>query len=599
MFSYGFPRHWSTLRKLLWLKLLQGAAAVVETVTGTLPLTLANALSHAILSLTRCGLCTQDGTPTPDSPVDIVCNNGALRMVDDELPAAYKRVLGFSMENNAYWEIPNFPLNGSDTLRFSFEATDSCNVIGAYSGSASGNNYSLYVVSLTGNYLRYKNGAYNSIVDLNTRYDVEITPTGSSGMKVDSTWTAQTFTTPTNLCIGTTAVTASSAKLKGKLYGNIEIVGRAKFIPCERVSDNALGYYDTVGGSFYEQASGFDGAVSLGYDGSHYTLGVVGTPEVLTVRGKNLFDKDNMPAPVYTAYISNAPGEGKTRLISGTSERTVLMPIEPNTTYTVTKVYTDRMRIAEFSTIPNISPATYGTLLASDTSNAQRTERTITTGATAAYLAIQINNVRIESQSTTLDAVLASLQVEEGSTATDYEPYVQPQTVSVPMLLSVGDYKDTAELISGLLTHKVGVKMLTGAESEEWNTTVSTKFYWDTLFAKPVDESPTLCTRYNPVLTDRTSGVGNNQIALFNSGSSGYGRLVICDPRFTTVADFKAYLAAQYAAGTPVIVVYPLATETTEQTTAQHLSTHQGTNIVDSVANVGPVEAKVEYMKAA
>ena len=253
-----------------------------QTVTGVSPLALANALAHSIKSLTQYGKCVQASTPTPSSPVDIKCNNGALAMVDDELPVGYRRILGFSMNNNAYWEIPDFKMNGSDTLRFSFEVTDACNVIGAYSGSASGDNYSMYV-GTSSNYLRYKNGAYNSSVSYNTRYDVEITPTGSSGMKVDSTWTAKTFTTPTNFCIGTTSASASSAKLKGKLYGNIEVADRAKFIPCERVSGNALGYYDTVGGAFYEQASGFAGAVSLGYDGSHYQLSVVGTPEVLTV----------------------------------------------------------------------------------------------------------------------------------------------------------------------------------------------------------------------------------------------------------------------------------------------------------------------------
>lgn len=258
------------------------------TVSGNAPLTLANAVAKAIKSLTQTGLCAQASTPTPSAPVDIKCNNGTLTTVDDELPAGYNRVLGFSMKNNAYWEIPNFPMNGSDTLRFSFEATDACNVIGAYSGSASGNNYSLYV-SQSSNYLRYKNGAYNSTVDFDTRYDVEITPTGSSGMKVDSTWTAQTFTTPTNFCIGTTSVTASSAKLKGNLYGNIEVVGRAKFIPCERISDNVLGYYDLIGETFYMPTSGTP--TSLGYDGSHCHLVVVGTPEVLTVSASGATDQ--------------------------------------------------------------------------------------------------------------------------------------------------------------------------------------------------------------------------------------------------------------------------------------------------------------------
>ena len=168
---------------------------VEELVSGTGYVTLTSVSKRGLISLTQFGKCEQASTPTPSVPVDIKCNNGTLKMVDDELPTGYKRVLGFKMNNNSYWEIADFPLYGSDTLRFSFDATDACNVLGAYSGSASGNNYSLYV-STNSNYLRYKNGAYNSAIDYNKRYDVELAPTGSSGMKVDSTWTAQTFTTP-------------------------------------------------------------------------------------------------------------------------------------------------------------------------------------------------------------------------------------------------------------------------------------------------------------------------------------------------------------------------------------------------------------------
>ena len=74
--------NWSTLKKLIWLyaaKLKGGAQAIIETITGNLPLVLQNAIQHSIKSLTRYGLCTQDGTPTPDAPVDIMTNNGALK----------------------------------------------------------------------------------------------------------------------------------------------------------------------------------------------------------------------------------------------------------------------------------------------------------------------------------------------------------------------------------------------------------------------------------------------------------------------------------------------------------------------------------------
>ena len=171
------------------------------------------------------------------------------------LPVGYRRIDSMTMNDNCYYLIEGFKLTGDDTLRFSFSVTAACNVIGAYSGSASGNNYSLYVAigaTSSSNYLRYKDGAYNSAIDANTRYDVEITPTGSHGIKTESTWTPKTFTATTDLCIGTTKTDASSAKLKGQLFGNIDVVGRAKFIPCVRVSDSVVGWYETYTGKFYE-----------------------------------------------------------------------------------------------------------------------------------------------------------------------------------------------------------------------------------------------------------------------------------------------------------------------------------------------------------
>lgn len=221
--------------------------ASLETVTGNAPVTLLNAVAKAIHSLTQ---------------------TGALKMADVELPTGYKRVKGFSMNDNCYWKFTDFKLNGSDTLRFSFSCTASCNVIGAYSGSASGNNYSLYTAAGGGNYLRYKGGAYNSGIDADTRYDVVITPTGATGMKTDSTWTALEFTTSTDFCVGTTSTSTSSAKMKGSFFGDIIVENasgeRLHLIPCERVSDNELGYYDTVGDTFYAPTSGTP--TSLGYD---------------------------------------------------------------------------------------------------------------------------------------------------------------------------------------------------------------------------------------------------------------------------------------------------------------------------------------------
>lgn len=450
--------------EILRRKLISGGGgSVLQTVTGISPLNIMKIASRGIKSLIQFGKCEQTGTPTPSVPVDIKCNNGTLQMVDDELPTGYKRVLGFKMNNNSYWEIADFPLYGSDTLRFSFDATDACNVLGAYSGSASGNNYSLYV-STSSNYLRYKSGAYNSAIDYDKRYDVELAPTGSSGMKVDSTWTAQTFTTPTNLCIGTTAKSASSAKLKGNLYGNIEIVGRAKFVPCERVSDNTLGYYDTIGEAFYEQASGFSGAVSLGYDGSHYSLTVDGTPEVLTV----------------------------------------------------------------------------------------------------------------ESETT--------------------------QTASVEDLLGLGDVADEQIIISGEVTRKVGVRVLDG--TEKWTRTSSGSGF--TVFSieanshsiKGWSKITSLCTNFECYVGDVPPQYEVANVGKFWFNTSGqYFRFVIGGTM--DLVQFKAWLAEQYANGTPVIIVYPLAEPTTEQVTGQRLKAKDTATITAQTNNISDITLEVQYWQKA
>ena len=74
---------WSGIQRLLALKAAGiiggGASWAWQTVTGSLPLTLTNAVSKAIKSLVQYGKTVQSATPTPSSPQDIVINNGVVR----------------------------------------------------------------------------------------------------------------------------------------------------------------------------------------------------------------------------------------------------------------------------------------------------------------------------------------------------------------------------------------------------------------------------------------------------------------------------------------------------------------------------------------
>ena len=440
-----------------------GGSGTEYTVTGVSPLVLAAALHKPIKSLVQSGKCAQATTPSPSSPVDIYCNNGKLVMVDDELPAAYKRVLGFACNNNSMWQISGFKLKGSDTVRISFSITAACNVFGCYQGTDATDNYDLYV-STTSNskYLRYGSGTYLSYwssSNLGARFDCVFTPTGTQGMPEDSTWTAKTFTSANDLLIGSTTTTGTSAKMKGSFYGDIIVDGRLHLIPCERLSDNVLGYYDTVSETFYPPYTGFDGAVSLGYDGSHYSLAVVGTDEVISI-----------------------------------------------------------------------------TASGADT-----------------------------------------------------------QTASAPDLFAVGDYADEVELISGAVTRKCRVVVFDGAEnnwSADFNTASGTiaRFYMNGFGVGASGRTRVLCTHFK-YGTNNADGV----CFIAASGHIFFERLIA--DGFDTKEKWLAYLAAQYAAGTPVIVIYPLAEETTESVTPQALHTNAGDNTIIVTAEVAGIPLSATYIK--
>ena len=67
----------------------------------------------------------------------------------------------------------------------------------------------------------------------------------------------------------------------------------------------------------------------------------------------------------------------------------------------------------------------------------------------------------------------------------------------------------------------------------------------------------------------------------------------------TTISDttaWKQWLSDQYNSGNPVIVIYPLATATTETVTAQSLTTQEGTNIVEiTEASMSNLPLEVSY----
>ena len=568
---------------------LQAGGGVELTVTGNAPVTLANAIAHAIVSLTQEGKVTQASTPTPSSPVDIVCNNGALKLVDEDLPSGYIRVLGFQCDNNAMWKITGFKLQGADTVRISFSVNAACNVFGCYQGADAADNYDLYASVTAGSkYFRYGSGTYLSYwsaEDLGQRFDVVFTPNGSTGMPQDSTWSPATVTSANDLIIGSTTTGGTSAKLKGNLYGDIIVeqsgAERLHLIPCMKDSDGALtlGYYDIVGEAFYAPYEGYDGAMLLGLDTSHYSLQTVGTPEVLMVSGKNL----NVGTLDHIGFTSTGEDSTSTTF-AGTG---YIFPCNSGEKYTVS--------FGGFTT-SGISGVFINTWKPDGTFNSR--QAIASTGVTTYTIPNGVGKINFTLYKTggaTIDDG-AWMQVEAGDTATTYVPPVTPQTASVADLFAVGDYADEQEIISGTVTRKCGIWVLTGEENWTVASSNADVFYLPSTYF-PDDYG--VVASFTPICSHLSGVSSSNSIASMTAytikTNNSSKTLYACVGSDYTKSEWKEFIAYQYEIGTPVIIVYPLTEEVTEQVTPQSLHTAEGTNIVSVTSNVDPVQLTVVY----
>lgn len=162
------------------------------------------------------------------------------------------------------------------------------------------------------------------------------------------------------------------------------------------------------------------------------------------------------------------------------------------------------------------------------------------------------------------------------------------QTASAVNLYGIGTAGDTQDFISGDIARNYGLLILDGTQS--WTCT-NMGDYW----------------RANTSLSDLpSSGSGGLVCTHFigvKQAAAGYayyssGKLYLCDTDKKTCnssANLNAFLAAQLAAGTPVVVVYPKKTPTTESVAPQPLSTAQGDNTVAITAAVSSIKLDAQY----
>lgn len=496
-----------TMNKALMLrKILAGGGSIDQVVTGNVPLVLSDAAAKSIVTLTQYGLCTQAATPTPDAPVDIVCNNGALKMLNLANMAESNLDIGYYLNNSGVRTASalNFYTLGFIPVKPSTDYT--------MKTSAPLNYFSIMEYDSAQSFLK------------RTLWGAADSPAGDT-----TTFTTRSDTAYIRFGSNMTGYTLTYADIAAVAWMLTEGATAQDYVPYGQIT-------------------------------------IVGIPEVLTVAGNNYVSGG---LTGYGTYVSPAQAAGN---------RAYKRLEVPNGTYQFA-VDGDYEIIVQWRdpADPSVTVQSYENL------SGWMTSGEVTLDKTSGGYGITVRRTSGSSITpSNFDGTLFCYKTSD------------IQTVTVPTLLSVGDYKDESELISGLLTHKVGIRILTGEETgwalSDSGTTHRFRSTKPSNCYTPASRAPSVCTHFKYVSTG--SAVGGMFI-----GASQYWYFIPTDQTIDTVDEWTDWLASQYAAGTPVIVLYPLATETTEQTTAQHLSTYEGTNIVDAASNVTPTSLEIVYKK--
>ena len=203
-----------------------------------------------------------------------------------------------------------------------------------------------------------------------------------------------------------------------------------------------------------------------------------------------------------------------------------------------------------------------------------KTEAVSYSGAAQAYIAV--------ASGTTVSNLTIYPQLEAGSEATAYEPY-QGMTTAL-------EDGDSLDLATGELTRRWKRLELDGTEA--W-TLQSVNEYGVANFNTAISVSSDfragcMCTHY---VTQYTAIADTQDRGIYLSNIRS---LFIRETAYTTVDDFKAYLAAQKEAGTPVTVLYKLEEPEVVSGGAHSLAQPEGEMVISALGNRGETAEAVD-----
>lgn len=162
-------------------------------------------------------------------------------------------------------------------------------------------------------------------------------------------------------------------------------------------------------------------------------------------------------------------------------------------------------------------------------------------------------------------------------------------TVTCDMLLGMASIRDEQEILTGVRIKRIGIKVLDG--TEDWSEhTIPLGTWYEADILDNNMYSHLLCTHF----VNRPVAINNNSIYK----GAGESVLKIRYDDAGSLANFKQWLATQYANGTPVILTYALETPTTDTTSPQTLEVKAGSNSIEITdASLSDLLLEAKYKK--
>ena len=468
-----------------------------------------------------------DTVPTPDTPMDIVCNNGVLKLSPNLMKVDSNTVkLGYYISAST----------GAET------ANDANFLIDTYIPIKPDTSYVAYGRRKTDNIL----SAWNRIAwyDSNKTY-IDTSPY-----------------TQNTIGLGTSPSNAAYARFSSDPITDVLTMSDV----------------ESFNWTFREGTQEYTGFIPYG------DIIVEGTPETITITGKNLYDVSKDTDGKYIDENGNIDDENR-------SCYSDLIPVKPGESYT-------------YSGICKSTSGTY---------NNKRIHGYVDGVWNQQIKMIVISINQPFSDTFTIPAGINGIRIshwkddtytqfEESPRPTQYEEYYQT-SFNPEDLLATGNYQDEQDVISGNVVRKVGIKVFDGTENwirpaDDYADMFYTDACIDAYYGDP-RRIAIPCTHLQG--TDATDiNMQDNQIKLTAQSSALTTPLIYIKSSISNndLVTWKNWLATQYAAGTPVIVIYPLATETEEVVESRDVFITSGTNTIErNSAYVSGSDITVEYKK--